>query len=513
MKKLILIMTILALILCCGCSQIAPPETTAPTQTGAVGEQEHTDANDDGVCDGCRESVLTTFDVYSVNDLHGKLADGDNHPGVDEMTTYLKLMTEGDDNAIFIAAGDMWQGASESNLTGGLIITEWMNELGFAAMTLGNHDFDWGEAPIEENAEIAEFPFLAINIYDRETKEQVEYCQSSVVVEASGVQVGIIGAIGDCYSSIASDKVEDVYFVTGTQLTELVKAESQRLQDEGVDFIVYSIHDGYGDSFSYDAVDVTDAALRSYYDTSLSDGYVDVVFEAHTHQMYLLQDSCGVYHMQNRGDNKGGLSHVEVTINTVTGTYVVTQVGLIPAFRYQNLGADPLVKELMDKYADVVAEGLQVLGNNSVPRNSNFLCQKVADLYYELGIDTWGDEYDVILGGGFISARSPYNLGKGEVTYGDLQSLFPFDNDIVLCSVKGKTLLSRFINNDDRRYSVSYDADLSEDDIDPNGTYYIVVDSYTADYAPNGLTVVEEYEQGVYARDLLAEFVKNGGFD
>ena len=35
------------------------------------------------------------------------------------------------------------------------------------------------------------------------------------------IQVGIIGAIGDCYSSIASDKVQDIYFKTGNDLTAL----------------------------------------------------------------------------------------------------------------------------------------------------------------------------------------------------------------------------------------------------------------------------------------------------
>ena len=34
-------------------------------------------------------------------------------------------------------------------MTQGQILTDWMNDLGFAAMTLGNHEFDWGEAAID----------------------------------------------------------------------------------------------------------------------------------------------------------------------------------------------------------------------------------------------------------------------------------------------------------------------------------------------------------------------------
>lgn len=515
MKRMIAVVLALALLMCCGCQKEEPVETSAATESTAAAVHIHTDGNDDGTCDGCAVSVMTTFDLYSVNDLHGKVVDGDNHPGVDELTTFLKNAEQTDDNAIFISTGDMWQGASESNLTGGVLVTQWMNEVGFASMTLGNHDFDWGEEAVTVNEEAAEFPFLAINIYDRETEQAVEYCQASVVVEADGIQVGIIGAIGDCYSSIAPDKVEDIYFVTGSALTELVKEESQRLRSQGVDFIVYAIHDGYGDSFSDTAADINGAKLRSYYDTSLSDGYVDVMFEAHTHQLYLLRDEYGVYHLQNRGENKGGISHVEVEINTVTGSFTVTEAELISTAEYADLEDDPIVEQLLEQYADEIALGNEVLGNNSITRSSEVVRKQVAKLYYELGVSAWGDEYDIILGGGFINTRSPYNLAMGEVTYSDLQALFPFDNDIVLCSVKGSVLLSRFINTDNYNYCISFGDRGPEiaDTIEPNGTYYIVVDTYTSGYEPNRLTVVEEYETGVYARDLLAEFVKNGGFD
>ena len=154
-----------------------------------------------------------------------------------------------------------------------------------------------------------------------------------------------------------------------------------------------------------------------------------------------------------------------------------------------------------------------MIGTNIRTRNSNELRQKVADLYYELGVAQWGDAYDVFLGGGFISVRSPYDLSKGDVTYAQLQSLFPFDNDIVLCSIQGRDLLNKFINTGNRNYYISNgSANVSGSGVDPNETYYVVVDTYTAMYAPNRLTVVEEYETGVYARDLLADFIMFGGY-
>ena len=483
--------------------------TTKPTQTDKPACV-HKDANGDDVCDVCRISVLVTFDFYVINDLHGKLADTDDNIGVDEMTTYLKNARQNDDNAIFLSAGDMWQGSSESNSTYGQIIVDWMNELDFAAMAIGNHEFDWGEEYVSSNAQFAEFPFLAINIYDRETNALADFCSPSVMIDQSGVQIGIIGAIGDCYSSIAVDKCDDVYFKVGKDLTALVKAEADRLRQQGADFIVYLMHEGNGSSQSGS---LSSTQMSGYYDTSLSNGYVDLVFEGHTHQGYRIVDDYGVYHLQNRGDNKGGISHAEVSINSVTSKYSVNTAETINHAVYQNLNDDPIVQQLLNKYDEQIAPSTQVLGYNSYYRNSDALNRIIAKLYCDLGVKEWGNKYQIVLGGGFINARSPYKLLTGEVTYGDLQALYPFDNQIVLCSIRGNDLRRKFLETSNDRYFISCSeyGNSVRDSIDSFATYYIVVDSYTADYAYNNLTVVERYDPDVFARDLLADFIQSGG--
>lgn len=503
MKKRFLAMLLVIALLLGGCGIVMDGHKDQPCDS-------HNDANYNGVCDWCSQSVMTTFDFYSINDLHGKVVDGENHPGVDELTTYFKLARMSDDNVVILSAGDMWQGSSESNLTHGILMTDWMNEVGVAAMTLGNHEFDWGEKYIEENSAFAEFPFLAINIYDRETDSLADYCQPSVVVEGDGIQIGIIGAIGDCYSSISTDKVEDVYFKTGSELTALVKAESDKLRSEGVDFVIYVLHDGYGRSGGTTTTSVAPSQMASYYDIALSNGYVDLVFEGHTHQQYLIMDQYGVYHLQNRGDNKGGISHVEVEFNTVTGSRNIRTTELVSTDRYDHLDGDPVVGELLDKYEEQISPANRVVGTNSKKRESNALRQTLAELYYQVGVEEWKDEYEIVLGGGYFSVRSPYSLAAGEVTYSQLQSLFPFDNDLVLCSVKGRDLLDKFIYSKNDSYFISGDQMLMSS-VNPDGTYYIVVDTYTSSYAPNRLTVVEEYAAGIYARDLLAEYISQGG--
>lgn len=505
MKRIISIFLLL-LILLTGC-QAGEGSGTKPTVCA------HTDVDENGLCDKCEISVVVVVDLYTLNDLHGKFADTVLQPGVDELTTYLKTMKAVDDHVVLLSSGDMWQGSPESNNTKGQIVTDWMNELDFAAMTVGNHEYDWGEAPVKKNAETAEFPLLGINIYDRKTNQRVDYVEPSVMVKCGDATIGIIGAIGDCYSSIAPEQVENIYFKTGSELTRLVKEEADRLREAGADFIVYSIHDGYGSSSS-GTQDIYAGKIASYYDIALSNGYVDLVFEGHSHQKYVLHDRHGVYHLQNGGENEG-LSHVEVAINYVNDTSSVNTAEFVATSAYTTLADDPIVAALMDKYDDQIADAMKVLGTNSVYRTSNQLRQMVANLYYKAGQERWGKQYDIALGGGFITVRSPYDLMRGDVTYGTLQMLFPFDNQLVLCSIQGRDLSSRFFRTNNSNYCIAY-GDYGREiknNIDPDATYYVVVDTYSASYAPNRLTVVERYDEGVYARDLLADYVKTGGLE
>ena len=491
---------------CSSCGSVDPNYSSTDSH-------KHIDTNNDNKCDNCLQSVVIVLDFYVVNDLHGKFCDTDAQPGVDNLATYLKERENYDDNVIIFSSGDMWQGAAESNLTNGKILTEWMNALNFVSMTLGNHEYDWGEDAIRENLAIAEFPFLAINIYDKTTGKLADYCTPSVVVECDGIQIGIIGAIGDCYSSISSDMVSNVEFKIGSELTALVKAESERLRAEGVDLIVYSLHDGYGSSNS-SASSISSSSLSSYYDTALSNGYVDLVFEGHTHQSYVLYDTYNVYHMQNGGENKG-ISHVEITFNFANGKKTVNQAEVVKNSVYGSYAEDPDTEALEDKYADVIDMAYTIIGKVSSYQSSSTVADIVAELYLKAGLERWGDKYNIVLGGGFLKTRSPYNLYAGNVTYSDVLSLLPFDNQIVLCSIKGKYLSSKFINTTNSDYHNAYSTygNSIKNSVSSNTTYYVIVDTYTAFYAPNNLTIIDYYDAGVFARDLLAEEIKNGRFD
>ena len=112
-----------------------------------------------------------------------------------------------------------------------------------------------------------------------------------------------------------------------------------------------------------------------------------------------------------------------------------------------------------------------------------------------------------------MSARSPYNLYVGEVIYSDVQMIFPFDNELVLCSVSGYNLKFKFFESSNSNYYIAYGeyGESVQNSINMSKIYYIVTDRYTSQYAPNGLTEVAVYDTTTFARDLLADYIEAGG--
>lgn len=506
MKKWLSILCLTAVFALTSCGGNAPVSSSQnPDPSGSSSPLDDSSITSSSTPDDSERTA--TLEFFSINDLHGKFKDTDDNCGVDEMTTYLRQKQAENPNTVLLSAGDMWQGSSESNLTYGNIITEWMNDLDFSAMTLGNHEFDWGEQYIEQNAELAQFPILGINVYDPDTNERETYAQPSVMIEKSGVKIGIIGAIGDCISSIASDKTTDVYFKTGNALTELVKAESVSLREQGADVVIYSLHDA-------------SASNDYHYDEELSNGYVDLVFEGHSHTVVQKQDKYGVWHLQAGGDNTTGISYAKVEVDPSKDEVNVTTAKIVRTSEYVHLDDDPIVDELLLKYADKVSKMDEVLGFNDEYRNSSALSAFAAEATFNLGYERWNSDEryagKIVLGGGYLNVRSPYKLDVGKVTYGDIYPLFPFDNPIILCRVTGSRLLSQFINSTNYTCFYGEDGQTIKNSVSLNGTYYVVVDTYTANYDFKGmgyLEIVEYYDEQnpLYTRDALAQFIQDGG--
>ena len=446
-----------------------------------------------------------TLDIFSMNDTHGNVLDTQGKGlGLAKTTTALKELSSGK-NSIFISQGDMWQGSVESNYTRGKLVTEWMNSMNFVSMAVGNHEFDWGQQEIANNQDLSTFPILGINVLYRANGTRVEYLEPSTTFARGGAKIGVIGAIGNCLSSISSSNVSDIFFAKDDELSELIKEESTRLRnEEHCDFIIYSLHG----SASTDE--------QENYDLTLSSGhYVDLVLEGHSHQGYAYTDEAGIYHVQGKAYNQE-IYQITVDLDLTHQSFNVEEVTPLNFSNsyspYRDYSEDSGVLALLDKYHDQYSVAYEELGVLNEFKNATTLKSKVADLYYEKGYEKWHNNYDLVLGGGYISCRSS-GIGPGMVTYGDVAESFPFDNEIVLCSIRGYQLTdSQFVDGSNYNYYVTWSDESIKYNLESYTTYYLVTDTFTSDYYRTKLTIVDYLEPGKFARDLIAEYIREGNW-
>ena len=195
--------------------------------------------------------------------------------------------------------------------------------------------------------------------------------------------------------------------------------------------------------------------------------------------------------------------------------FSIEESEIISKNEYINLKNDVETLKMLEKYKEQIGSIYETIGYNSVYRDSYELTELVAQLYLQFGKSLWENNYNLFLGGGFLQTRSPYDLEVGDVNYATISQLFPFDNKIVLCSIDGYYLEQKFVLTSNYNYHIAYSdyGENNKDNIDYSQKYYIVTDTYTSDYAPNNLTVIEKYDLNYFARDLLAEYIKQGNME
>ena len=217
---------------------------------------------------------VSELTIYTINDFHGDVLDPEESLSI--IGNFLIKQKEKNPNTLIISAGDMFQGTAISNITRGDLVVEVMNYIGFDAMTIGNHEFDWGTEVIsnfKDGKEVdANFPFLAANIYEKASNQRVPWASPYTVTTRGDVKIGIIGLIGQSLTSTISPSIIKDYYFTDEYETVQYFVPILRLEEK-CDVVILSIH---GDS-----------ALENQLYANMSGDYqVDAVINGHTHRAY-----------------------------------------------------------------------------------------------------------------------------------------------------------------------------------------------------------------------------------
>ncbi|MFW5842206.1 MAG: bifunctional metallophosphatase/5'-nucleotidase [Bacillota bacterium] len=362
----------------------------------------------------------TILNFYYLNDLHGALLEDESSIGMANIANFLKSEKLREDaETIILSGGDHLQGTLLSNDSFGASTLEIFDMIGFDAVVLGNHEFDWGLDTVtsyygdeEEATYQANHPMLAANVVYKDTDTIPEGLEPYTIVERDGLKIGIIGTIGyGLESSIARLRVEDYEFLNPVPIVSEL-ATKLRTEDD-VDLVVLLSHD--------DSSDVTNqvAALEG-------DANIDAIFKGHSHTIIneVVNDTPVLMSRAN-GERVG---HIQFVIED--GEIVDKTVRNLSQYADERLEtADSEVANYISGLQDSLSEYFEPLMVTDRYISSRDLSEWIA----ELMLDMTGADFAFQNSGG---TRNDIAEGA-EVSMSTLLQIFPFDNQVITATVSG----------------------------------------------------------------------------
>ena len=382
------------------------------------------------------EQEKIEFTFFAVNDFHGAVT-ADNG-GISVIGNYIiKYKNNYPDTTVVLSSGDMFQGSAVSNMTQGAVVVDAMNQIGFDAMTVGNHEFDWGIDVIKsynnKTSDVkASFPIICCNIFEKETNKPVDWCDPYVVVEKGGIKIGIIGAIGsELESSIATKMVAPYEF---KDPLPYIKEYAKKLKNElGCSLVVLSVHD------NTTGINQAIADLKDEYQ-------IDAVFNGHTHSTYAgeTQGSDGIVmpYIQS-GSSGSSIGKITLTYNKSTKKVEQCSSENIPvnkSLSNTNQEIDNIINKHSESISSVINEVIGVAGSH---------IDRITGARWAVNVirDYSGCQIGFINSGGIRQAAFPMTPDQ-VITVGKIYEMMPFDNFVKTCVMTTSQVIDAYNSYD-----------------------------------------------------------------
>ncbi|AQG80793.1 bifunctional metallophosphatase/5'-nucleotidase [Spirosoma montaniterrae] len=219
----------------------------------------------------------TSITILHTNDVHSRLdpfpMDGGRNAGrggVARRATLLRQIRQQQANVLLFDAGDVFQGTPYFNLYKGEPEILAMNQLGYDAGTLGNHDFDGGIDNMVTQFGKATFPVLIAN-YDFKNTVMDGHTMPYKIFRRDGVRIGVFGLGIRPDGLIPKDAYRETKYLDPIEIGNDMAGKLR--QNEKCDFVVCLSHLG----FKYDGPTVSDNVLAA------KSRNIDLIIGGHTH--------------------------------------------------------------------------------------------------------------------------------------------------------------------------------------------------------------------------------------
>ena len=379
------------------------------------------------------KKVSQYLKIVSTNDIHGHM-----DPFLDKVTNkevggianlgaaIKREKAEDPEHTILLDAGDVADGGAVSDYFSGLPLVEAMNQIGYDAMTAGNHDVNQGVDGFRNIVQTADFPVLSANLLEKAGEGEKIPIKPYVILEPKGVdvKVGVLGlTTPDTESMLSAENRDRISFLEPAQVA---RENIAKMKKEGAGLIVLLSHLGLeGDKDLAGKVDGIDVIVGGHSHTELKEP-VEV-------------NGTLITQTGSFGQNYG---KIEVSFDrSGDGVKIKNVKSTLHRVEPGNVGVDKKIYKVVDKYKRMLKpilnreigeapEDLNVRDYH-VYKEESALNNYISDaLRRKTGSDI------------FIHSTSALrtSMPKGKVTVGTVHQILPWKNDITIVKMKGKDI-------------------------------------------------------------------------
>lgn len=192
-----------------------------------------------------------SLSIVHTNDIHARLLPFDDDGkdcspkdkkcsgGMAGVIALIEKQREKDPDTLVFDAGDRFTGTLFYTLHKSRDVSMLMNAAGYSAMTLGNHDFDDGEAELELFARSASAPIVAANVVFSDSEYLKRTVSPFKIFDIKGKKAGVTGIATPDTAFVPAAKG-----VSFLPVRESVVNAVQKMKDSGADVVIVLSHSG-----------------------------------------------------------------------------------------------------------------------------------------------------------------------------------------------------------------------------------------------------------------------------
>lgn len=421
--------------------------------------------------------------------------------------------TEKKEPYCFISLGTELSGTAEGFLTKGDAVAKAFDSMKLDAMLVGNIDFSFGKDRLAQIANTSKFKLLASNVIDENTGKAPQYFSDELIIETPyDLKIGLVGITPPATPHLATK--ESVAGLKFLEPSEILKKRVDAVREKGADLVALltEYNKEYINSEEWMVIASASPDICFMLDSDIE---APVPF---------IKDGVIVYTISSYNQTK----EIDFLNLEITKKRPVEIVGLSSKRIATNLAEydeDSEVSAVVDKAtADIRAFRDTVIGKFAKDYAKSYYKEcPIGDLITDLMIKETGADV------AFQNSGSIHNnIAEGPFTNGDLFTVMPFANTIVLMDLKGSDILELLNISASRQrgvlqvsgleYSYFYrnkntfslkSAKIKGEDIIPDKVYRVATNNFLKDGGDNytPFTRGENIVLGRSQRDVIREYI------